>query len=364
MARRKSRVNAFNLSFLDIMSCGFGATILVFMIIHHSTLEATDETLHALELEAQQSEAQIGESQRYREELMEAIRLAKKQEIEIRGRADAIAAEIEQETKELAARDRRSEAEREHVNALISELRALEEEASKLEGGRDEEQSMFEPQNFLTDGDRQFLTGLKLGGDHILILLDVSASMLDSTIVNVIRRRNMSVDARRESPKWQRAVKTIEWVGANLPRESSFQVFAFNTEARPLVAGTEGRWLAASDAANLRATVDALREVVPDDGTSLYNAFEAAVAMSPTPDNILLITDGLPTQGKSPPRGRTVSERNRLRHFASALEVLPIYIPVNTVLFPMEGDPQAVAEFWKLALATGGSMMSPAEDWP
>ena len=36
MPRRKRQANTFNLSFLDIMSCGFGAVVLVFLIIDHS----------------------------------------------------------------------------------------------------------------------------------------------------------------------------------------------------------------------------------------------------------------------------------------------------------------------------------------
>ena len=36
MARKKRNFTTFNLSFLDIMSCGFGAVVLVFLIIDHS----------------------------------------------------------------------------------------------------------------------------------------------------------------------------------------------------------------------------------------------------------------------------------------------------------------------------------------
>jgi hypothetical protein len=43
---------------------------------------------------------------------------------------------------------------------------------------------------------------------------------------------------------------------------------------------------------------------------------------------------------------------------------LPAGIPVNVILFPMEGDPVAASAFWKLAQATGGSFMSLSEDWP
>src|SRR5210317_1227728 len=46
MARPKRRFTTFNLSFLDIMSCGFGAVVLVFLIIDHS-LEIEIQTVNA-----------------------------------------------------------------------------------------------------------------------------------------------------------------------------------------------------------------------------------------------------------------------------------------------------------------------------
>ena len=36
MARRR-RFDVFSLSFLDVMSCGFGAVVLIFLIINHAT---------------------------------------------------------------------------------------------------------------------------------------------------------------------------------------------------------------------------------------------------------------------------------------------------------------------------------------
>ena len=43
MARKRSNI-AFNLSFLDVMSCGFGAVVLVFLIIDHAIEVETQET--------------------------------------------------------------------------------------------------------------------------------------------------------------------------------------------------------------------------------------------------------------------------------------------------------------------------------
>jgi len=33
-------------------------------------------------------------------------------------------------------------------------------------------------------------------------------------------------------------------------------------------------------------------------------------------------------------------------------------------LLPMEGDAYAAAAFWKLAVDTNGSFLTPARDWP
>jgi hypothetical protein len=108
----------------------------------------------------------------------------------------------------------------------------------------------------------------------------------------------------------------------------------------------------------------ALAQTAPDGGTSLFHAFAAAKAMSPPPDNIILLTDGLPTQGEEPPGRKTVSGKERLRHFDRALDELPRGVPVNVILYPMEGDPMATPAFWKLAMASRGSLMTPSSAWP
>ena len=56
--------------------------------------------------------------------------------------------------------------------------------------------------------------------------------------------------------------------------------------------------------------------------------------------------------------------RERLDHFNRAVRQLPNDLPINVILFAMEGDPDAAPAFWVLALRTGGSMLAPSEDWP
>ena len=217
---------------------------------------------------------------------------------------------------------------------------------------------------FLGEGDRQYLTGLKLGGRRLLILLDASASMLDESIVNIVRMRNMPEDTRKSSAKWQRAVATVDWLVAQLPRNSDYQIYTFNTEVTPSIEGTLGQWLPVSDSEQLNEAVENLSDIGPVGGTSLEDVFMEAASLAPRPDNIYLITDGLPTQGRQAPKGNTVSGKQRLKLYNRALEELPNGIPVNIILAPLEGDYMAASAFWRLAQATGGSFLSPSRDWP
>jgi hypothetical protein len=155
-----------------------------------------------------------------------------------------------------------------------------------------------------------------------------------------------------------------EWLSTRFPVTSKYQIYTFNTQAESVVAGTKGKWLEVSNNSQLNQTFDALAQVIPEGGTSLENVFLDISKLSPQPDNIYLLTDGLPTQGRSPPRGTTISGRNRLELFEDAILRIPSNIPVNIILLPMEGDPMAASAFWQLAQITGGSFMSPSEDWP
>ena len=86
--------------------------------------------------------------------------------------------------------------------------------------------------------------------------------------------------------------------------------------------------------------------------------------MVPKPDSIVLVTDGLPTQGDRPSGAATISGEEREELFDDAVARLAKRIPVNTLLFPFEGDPAAAAAYWRLAITTRGSFITPSRDWP
>ncbi len=218
---------------------------------------------------------------------------------------------------------------------------------------------------FKGTGDRQYLTGITVSGRHVLILIDMSASMLDETLVNVLRMRNLPDVQKMLAPKWQRAVATVDWLTTQIPPDSEFQVYAFNTEAHSMIEGSDGKWLKANDPRPLNEAVQKLKHTPPHDGTSLINAFNAAKTLDPLPDQIVLVTDGLPTQGATPPAIRKAVEvEQRSKLFDQSLSALPPRVPISTILLPMEGDLPAPARFWRLARDTGGVFMMPAKDWP
>jgi hypothetical protein len=112
--------------------------------------------------------------------------------------------------------------------------------------------------------------------------------------------------------------------------------------------------------------LQSLRATAPTGGSSLQNAFAVIRTLQPAPDNVILITDGLPTQGDKPPLLRTlVTMEQREDLMQDAVKSLPgSPPPVSVVLLPMEGDPAAPIYFWRLARSTGGGFLSPAKDWP
>ncbi|WP_237066704.1 VWA domain-containing protein [Microbulbifer guangxiensis] len=360
MARKKRRFSAFSLSFLDIMSCGFGAVALIFLIIKHGTdrdIQAENQDL-AAEVNLLQEEVEFG-----REHLVLArntLDVTSDELAEAQGLARRIMEQIEDVKGNIAEVD--SNNDEQDIKRLQEKLKKLEEAKKELEA--ENKKLGNNVRKYVGDGDRQYLTGLRLGGDRILILLDSSASMLGDELIKVIRARNMSSRVKRDTEKWRRAVNTVSWLTAQFPQDSQYQILTFNTGFRTALPGTEGRWLNVDDRDQMDQAIKELNEIVPEDGTSLERVFNAINGMSPLPDNIILITDGLPTQGMKAPRGNTITGKQRLDLFKRAVKALPKNIPVNVILAPMEGDPYAASEFWKLAMETQGSFLAPSRDWP
>jgi hypothetical protein len=363
MARR--RINPINLSFLDAMTCGFGATVLFFMIINATAGEHASQVTADLNGEVDRLEEEVLEGYQDLVVLRNSMRETDEELAAASGLSRRLIDTLREIREELATYEDSTLASREHINRLKADLQSLEEDAKRLSGGVPSDETPGDRlRTHVGDGDRQYLTGLKVGGDRIFILVDASASMLGDTLVNIIRRRNLPENVRIRADKWQQAVSTVDWLTTQIPRGSRFQIYTFNVEAAPVIPDTAGRWLDGDDHEMLDAAVERLRRVVPMDGTSLYRGLAALGEMEPPPDNLILLVDSLPTQGESPANDRTVTAKQRLRLFERAMKELQPRMPVNVILFPMEGDPMAASAYWKLTKRTRGSFLSPSEDWP
>jgi len=363
MARRS--INIFGLSFLDAMTCGFGAVILFYMVINAAVGQQAGKLTADLQAEVDKLEVEVLDGVQKLVELRNAVREIDQDNVEARGRSRRILEELQRIQEELATFSETNLSKREHINKLQSDLRSLEQDVKRLQALRPSDEDPGDRvRAFVGDGDRQYLTGLKVGGRRVMLLLDASASMLDETIVNIIRRRNLAPAVRRKADKWVRAVRTVDWLTTQLPRDSRFQIYSFNARAGSVVKGTDGTWLDSGSREALDGALTAVQQLVPTGATNLIAAFDAIKRMNPRPDNLTLITDGLPTRGRKPPRRRTVSSKARFDLLRQAVKELPRGVPVNVILLPIEGDPLAASGFWKLAIQTGGSFLAPSTDWP
>ena len=364
MARRKTEI--FSMSFLDCITCAFGSVVLVYTLINAQGGLRRKTESQAMMAEVSKLEEQVLEGYQNLVVLRNSLIETDAEQVRTEGMGTRVIDETERLTVELAEADKETLSRREAIERLKADLKALEEGTRRLEGAtRDASAAGTRVRGFVGQGDRQYLTGLRVGGDRILLLVDVSASMLDDTVVNVLRMRNMSDAHKMLSEKWQRTLSTVEWLAAQIPLESEFQIYAFNTKTWALVDGSEGKWLKTNDPNALGDAINGLRKTIPKDGTSIENAFTAMNALNPRPDNVIMITDGLPTQGASAPLIRkTVDGNDRLKLFDRAFARYPRDVPLNVILMPMEGDPSAPAAFWLAARTTGGSFMSPSKDWP
>ena len=348
------------IAFLDVMACGLGAAVLLFLIVKHHTEAAVErdagergaaemETLAALREEAQALAERIAQAQR---------------ESEARRLQEARAAGAE--SAEDAARARLAEIERE-IELTRARNAALRERVESIEPHQAAD--VIED---VAGGEENYLLGLKVEGRRIAILIDRSASMTDERLIDIIARKVRTDAEKRKGPKWRRTLRTARWLLHRLPAGSEVAVIAFNDEAKML--HREG-WVGGRDRAALQALFDELDRLVPTGATNLEAGLRALGRLSPEATDIYVVTDGLPTQSLSSPgllsgcsknpRGKVSGECRKLL-FAASLRnsAPPSGQKVHVILLPLEGDPEAAPAFWNWTARAGGLLLTPARGWP
>ena len=159
MARRTT--NVFSLSFLDAMTCGFGAVVLFFMVINAAVGTRADRVTGDLKAEVDRLEKEVLDGHRDLVELRNSLREIDQEDAEARGLSRQIIESIEDLQVELATYENTTLAQEEHVNRLMADLKSLEESNRRLSASIPE---VEEPpgdrlRSHIGDGDRQYLTG-------------------------------------------------------------------------------------------------------------------------------------------------------------------------------------------------------------
>ncbi len=365
MARKKFDV--FNLAFLDVMACGLGAIVLFYMIINAQVSARADLASEELMSETSLLEQEVFDGTKDLIRIRTTLEDEEERQVSAADEADTLQRTLERLLEEIEQVDKAGLAQTDSIEKLTSDVERLEQAKQKMQADVADpgDRSGKRLRSYIGEGNRQYLTGMKMGGERVLILIDSSASMLGRSYVNVVRFRLMDDARKRQAPKWQQAVDTVDWLTTKFEPGTQFQIYQFNETATSVVPDMTGEWLVVGDGTVADRAVAALRTVTPGNGSNLYRAFQAIRDLEPLPDNIFLLTDGLPTQGRVvPSKPEMVKVSRRIDLFNKARRELPGRVPLNIILFPMDGDPDAAALYWRLAVERRGSFMAPSRDWP
>lgn len=355
MRGQQRRTEGFNLAFLDIMACGLGAIILVFMLVKYQTDQPADE------LNTLQSE--LAEQQRENEAIESANEA-------LAAQLALLERDLQQRLQRAAQSDAAAEKSAEEVLALAREIARLQREKSAHEQRISAQEKPPVPAE---KPQEDHLLGLRVSGSRILILLDNSASMAEERLVDIIKIKASDTATKQSAPKWRRTLAVVDWILERLPEGSEYMVIQYNATANFL---PDKKWMRNGDASARTAVEQALAALYPQGATNLHAALALIRDGGISPTDIYVITDSLPTQGPLSAlkklracgvgKKNNVSGECRRELFYSAVQSFARSnsATVNAVLLPIEGDPDAAYSYWLWAASTTGTMISPAGSWP
>lgn len=352
VSSKRRETEVFSLAFLDCICCGFGAVILVFIL---TIAQKKDVDKADVDAARAQSHGRANAIAMTKDELDRLAKVLAAAQIEL----DDINAKNAIDETRLSERQRA-------LLLLLQETGALKDALSNLLGEKktlptDE----IAPIPIPNVDRRQYLTGVKLTGRHIVFVLRCSGSMLDETIDGAAARLGDTDEQKRTAPKWRRTIQAMEWMLANLDPNTNYQILVFNEETNSILPKRGDEWFKTSDRATTTEVLARLNELVPKGGANLERAFTQIRFLPQMPDSVILLTDGLPTRSDSIPIDTEVDELTRIRFFEIAAKTLPPRVPVSTILFPLlTGDPGAPGLYWELANQTRGALVSPSKSWP
>ena len=355
--KKKKRNNDFSLSFLDIMACGLGGVIIIFLLLDN------------------RPNSEITETDTNNEILIEEIERLSNSNLELSTANQQLELNIANEKNKLSIIDKQNETLEKKIKDIGKTSKEINIEVSQL---REKISKM--PQEIIEDPisndelfEENYIEGLTIVGKKICILLDSSSSMTDEKLLEIIKRKNLSDEEKKKGPKWKRSLDIVKWILVRAPEESNIAVIRFSETAKYIAKES----FQTKNKNDLKKIFLGLNNIVPNGPTNLLSALIQAAKFKPT--NIYLITDGLPTFGGERFKSlnpfnqcdsiigssNKISGECRVKLFNQSIKYVSNNgAQIDIILLPVEGDPQASPEMWKWASDTGGILISPAKNWP
>jgi uncharacterized small protein (DUF1192 family) len=352
------RPEGFNLAFLDILACGLGAVVLILVLLKNQERLAGDEP--------EQARFQVSSIEQDISTLTEEIN-------RLKATIGQSSADRDEDTSNTALLILQLENAKAAVQRKEEELSKLKFAFESIDKELSQKESVAQRANTESSKERsqEFLIGLEVAGDRIVIMIDSSASMLAESLLDITLLKAKGPAARKTSPKWNRAKNTSAWLLNNLPKGSEFRVFHFAEEMQEVTKS----WTKSSSSSAIVEAKSALQKIDPTGGTNIENAISKVLELRPS--SIYLITDGLPTIGKRSqqivPSGGCggITDRYRVTgecrsSLFSDVERLTSSFggTLSVILLPLEGDPAAAPLYTRWALAHKGTLLSPSRGWP
>ncbi len=121
---RRKTPNVFSLAFLDCMFCGFGAVILLFMIINHDTM-ARQDTLHQDRRgEVERLEQEIVDGTKQLVVIRNALEETEQEQVETQRLTRRIIKILQRKEVELSRMEKDTPPPKPHINALKPDLKS------------------------------------------------------------------------------------------------------------------------------------------------------------------------------------------------------------------------------------------------
>ena len=329
------------------MACGLGAVALMFVFIKESTFSPLDIDFSS----------EINE-------INETINQLDDDIIDKENKLTVVMAEISKSEKLIILTSIKTNVVDESIKQLSSKNIKLTSVLTKLES---KSETKYQPIK------KEYISGCNVTGNKIIFLLDTSKSMLGKEVIDIISLSLQSDKVKNNSSKWVTGKKTIRWLIDNTPETSKILIAGFNTKVAYDV--SPGEWTQINERTSIEKQLINLFSNPPNKGTNLQNTIKGLSEWEDV-NSIYLITDSLPTQANrrknAPTKSRCfnadyITGNCRIKffqQFAQELKKLSPNVKLNTILLPMNGDPEAPYYFSDLSTSTGGCFMTPSKNWP